>query len=129
MNGVMTMAFCSSGIGRASSAAAVQDTDARLVGSGSSAAVGQRAAEHMPRPRTSLAGTHAAERAHTVTAHTPGRTTDSVLRTDVKAPGKRFSQTLGIKTTFYCPTGTKGGSKKQQPWLEVTREGDIEAPI
>jgi hypothetical protein len=42
-----------------------------IAGSGSSAAAKQRTAEPMARPRTSLAGPHAAECAHTVTAHTP----------------------------------------------------------
>jgi hypothetical protein len=59
MNGMMTMAHNISDIDRASSAAAVQDTDAMIVGSGGSVATGQRAAERMARPRMSLASPHA----------------------------------------------------------------------
>jgi hypothetical protein len=101
----------------------VQDMDAMQESSGSSAAARQRTAECMARPRTSLASPHAAERAHTVTAHTPGRTIDNMLCTAFKVPRKRFPQMLEIKTTFYCLTGTKGGSKKQPPPLEGDQGG------
>jgi hypothetical protein len=90
MNGVMTTAHDISDIDRAGSVAAVQDTVAMIVGSGSSVATGQRAAEHMARPRMSLASPHTVERSHIVTAHILGRTTSNVIRTDFKVPRKCF---------------------------------------
>jgi hypothetical protein len=80
----------------------VQDTDTMLEGSGSSAAARQRAAKRMARLRTSPTGPHTAEHAHTVTAHTPGRTTDNVLSTAFKACTNTYSSRLRLNKLL-CP--------------------------